>query len=230
MTAWRQRWASALPRTAVVVHDLAMVWLAWNGLRLVRYGLAGTPANLPPLWSTETFVVLAAQALVLWRVGLYRGLWRFASVPDLVNLAKAGLFGVIAIGLGLFVYNRLDEVPRTVLLLYPFALVGLLGAPRLLYRACRRDGCCGTRHAGPCPPACGWRRRCTRLAFAWSWNQFLSGLPVFNMCAMRSWVLGICASATKCSRSRRSSHASSTSAPRSTSPPHSTVAMREAIS
>jgi FlaA1/EpsC-like NDP-sugar epimerase len=83
----------------------------------------------------ETFVVLAAQALVLWRVGLYRGLWRFASVPDLVNLAKAGLFGVIAIGLGLFVYNRLDEVPRTVLLLYPFALVGLLGAPRLLYRA-----------------------------------------------------------------------------------------------
>jgi len=111
MTAWRQRWASALPRTAVVVHDLAMVWLAWNGLRLVRYGLAGTPANLPPLWSTETFVVLAAQALVLWRVGLYRGLWRFASVPDLVNLAKAGLFGVIAIGLGLFVYNRLDEVP-----------------------------------------------------------------------------------------------------------------------
>ncbi|HKN77560.1 MAG TPA: nucleoside-diphosphate sugar epimerase/dehydratase [Lysobacter sp.] len=135
MTAWRQRWASALPRTAVVVHDLAMVWLAWNGLRLVRYGLSGTPANLPPLWSTETFVVLAAQALVLWRVGLYRGLWRFASVPDLVNLAKAGLFGVIAIGLGLFVYNRLDEVPRTVLLLYPFALVGLLGAPRLLYRA-----------------------------------------------------------------------------------------------
>jgi len=105
MTAWRQRWASALPRTAVVVHDLAMVWLAWNGLRLVRYGLSGTPANLPPLWSTETFVVLAAQALVLWRVGLYRGLWRFASVPDLVNLAKAGLFGVIAIGLGLFVYN-----------------------------------------------------------------------------------------------------------------------------
>ncbi|UHQ18911.1 polysaccharide biosynthesis protein [Lysobacter sp. KIS68-7] len=135
MTAWRQRWASALPRTAVILHDLAMVWLAWNGLRLMRYGLAGTPANLPPLWSTETFVVLAAQALVLWRVGLYRGLWRFASVPDLVNLAKAGLFGVIAIGLGLFVYNRLDEVPRTVLLLYPFALVGLLGAPRLLYRA-----------------------------------------------------------------------------------------------
>ena len=135
MKGWRPNWASALPRSAVIVHDLAMVWLSWNGLTLVRYALAGTPVALPPLWSAETVVVLLAQGLVLWRVGLYRGLWRFASVPDLLNLAKAGLLGVIAIGLGLFLYNRLDDVPRTVLLLYPFALVGLLGAPRLLYRA-----------------------------------------------------------------------------------------------
>src|SRR5678815_583525 len=135
MKGWRPQWASALPRSAVVLHDLAMVWLSWNGLTLVRYALAGTPVPLPPLWSAETVVVLLAQGLVLWRVGLYRGLWRFASVPDLLNLAKAGLFGVIAIGLGLFLYNRLDDVPRTVLLMYPFALVGLLGAPRLLYRA-----------------------------------------------------------------------------------------------
>src|SRR5690606_1476819 len=61
-------------------------------------------------------------------------------------------------------------------------------------------------------------------------SQFLSGLPVFNMCSMRAWVFGICASATKCSRSSRSSQSSSTTEWRSTSPPHSTVAMRSAIS
>jgi len=81
MKSWRPQWASALPRTAVVVHDLAMVWLAWNALRVVRYGLVGTPIDFPPLWSAETVIVLLAQGLVLWRVGLYRGLWRFASVP-----------------------------------------------------------------------------------------------------------------------------------------------------
>ena len=86
MKGWRPQWASALPRSAVVLHDLAMVWLSWNGLTLVRYALAGTPVPLPPLWSAETVVVLLAQGLVLWRVGLYRGLWRFASVPDLLNL------------------------------------------------------------------------------------------------------------------------------------------------
>jgi FlaA1/EpsC-like NDP-sugar epimerase len=134
MSSWRPNWASALPRTAVLAHDLIMVWLSWNGLRLIRHGLAGTPVEVPALTSPEMLLVLIAQGLVLWRVGLYRGLWRFASVPDLFNLAKAAVFGVIAIALGLFLYNRLATVPRTVLLLYPFALVGLLGAPRLLYR------------------------------------------------------------------------------------------------
>jgi len=44
MTDWRPNWASALPRTAVLAHDLIMVWLSWNGLRLVRHGLAGEAA------------------------------------------------------------------------------------------------------------------------------------------------------------------------------------------
>jgi hypothetical protein len=47
----------------------------------------------PSLTSPEMLLVLIAQGLVLWRVGLYRGLWRFASVPDLFNLAKAAVFG-----------------------------------------------------------------------------------------------------------------------------------------
>jgi hypothetical protein len=38
MSSWRPNWASALPRTAVLAHDLIMVWLSWNGLRLIRHG------------------------------------------------------------------------------------------------------------------------------------------------------------------------------------------------
>ncbi len=132
--SWRDRWTVGLPRWAVVLHDLAMVWLCWHGLHYFRYSmLADAPRS--PLWSGEDIVVLLAQGLVLWRVGLYQGLWRFASVPDLWNIVKASALGLLTIVLGLFFYNRLDLVPRTVLLLYPFALVGALGTPRLLYRA-----------------------------------------------------------------------------------------------
>jgi FlaA1/EpsC-like NDP-sugar epimerase len=134
MSSWRVQWASALPRSAVVLHDLVMVWLCWHGLHYLRYSMLGA-APAQPWWSVEDAIVLFAQGIVLWQVGLYRGLWRFASVPDLWNLVKAGALGLFAIVLGLFLYNRLDTVPRSVLLMYPFALIGLLGTPRLLYRA-----------------------------------------------------------------------------------------------
>ncbi len=133
MIDWKERAATALPRAAVVLHDLAMVWLAWTGLHLIRYALRSEPSPLSP-WSAETALVLIAQGLVFWRVGLYRGVWRFASVPDLINILKACLFGLVALSVGLFLYNRMDQVSRMVLLLYPFVLTALLGMPRLLYR------------------------------------------------------------------------------------------------
>lgn len=134
MISKNDRWNMALPRLAVVAHDLAMVWICWTGLNWMRYTLVPDPPVLP-LWSLEIAIVLAAQGLVFWQVGLYRGLWRFASVPDILNIVKASVFGLLAIALGLFLYNRVEGVPRAVLFLYPFVLVGLLGTPRLLYRA-----------------------------------------------------------------------------------------------
>lgn len=122
-----------MPRMAVIGHDLVMVWLTWVGLHQFRYSL-DTTHTIDQFWSTEILLVLAAQGLVLWRVGLYRGLWRFASVPDLINIVKSSLLGLLAIAACLFLYNRLQAVPRSVLVLYPIVLTVLLGMPRLLYR------------------------------------------------------------------------------------------------
>ncbi|RZA32411.1 MAG: polysaccharide biosynthesis protein [Lysobacteraceae bacterium] len=134
MTSWRERMAALVPRLMVVSHDLLMVWVCWQGLHHLRYAMLPRPPEFP-WWSPEIAIVLAAQGLVFWRVGLYRGLWRFASVPDLWNILKATLLGLLALALGLALYNRLGSVPRAVLVMYPFALVGLLGMPRLLFRA-----------------------------------------------------------------------------------------------
>ena len=134
MTSWRERMTALLPRLTVVTHDLVMVWICWQVLHHLRYAMLPDPPTFP-LWSIEIAIVLVAQGLVFWRVGLYRGLWRFASVPDLWNILKAALLGLLALALGLALYNRLGTVPRAVLVLYPFVLVGLLGMPRLLFRA-----------------------------------------------------------------------------------------------
>ena len=134
MMTWRDRFKYGLPRLAVIVHDFAMVWVCWQGLHYIRYALQPTPLPLEPFSST-VLIVMVAQGLVSWQVGLYRGLWRFASVPDLLNIFKASVLGLLAVVAGLFFYSRLDLVSRAALLLYPFVLTMLLGAPRLIFRA-----------------------------------------------------------------------------------------------
>ncbi len=139
--------ASLLPRMLIVWHDLGMVWVCWVGLTALRYSFV--PGHVAVmLFSSTVAVVLVAQGMIFWWAGLYRGLWRFASLPDLINIAKASVLGLLAIALGLFLINRLDMVPRSTLVLYPIVLIVLLGGPRLLYRAWKdgRDAL-DTQHA-----------------------------------------------------------------------------------
>ena len=134
------------PRLAVVVHDLLMVWLAWYVANAVRCAFVADAAPVK-VFAPELIVVLGAQALVLWWTGLYRGLWRFASLPDIWNIARAAVSGALAIALAVFLVNRLDGVPRAVLLLYPMLLMLFLALPRFMYRRWKdsRYGGAGTR-------------------------------------------------------------------------------------
>jgi len=120
------------PRIAVVVHDLAVTAIAWWLAKLLRYAL--NPDGTVGFESLELPIVLLVQGLVFRWTGLYKSVWRFASLPDLWNILRAALAGTVVIYLGLFLYNRLDGVPRSVLLIYPVLLAVLLGAPRLAYR------------------------------------------------------------------------------------------------
>ena len=125
--------ATLHPRLAVVLHDLAMVWLAWIVTNWLRFSLEPNP---PPLaWFVpETGIVVLVQGLVLYWTGLYKGLWRFASLPDLWNIVRACIVGTLAVVIALFLYDRLTMVPRAVLVIYPAVLSVFLGLPRLAYR------------------------------------------------------------------------------------------------
>ncbi len=128
-----------LRRSAVVVHDMVMVTVAWTLAYGSRFNFSMADILIGP--ALQTFpVVLVVQSSLLWATGLYRSLWRFASIPDLWNITRAATLGVLAVLLCLFVLNRLEGVPRSTLLLYPILLVFLLGAPRLIYRMWKDHG------------------------------------------------------------------------------------------
>jgi FlaA1/EpsC-like NDP-sugar epimerase len=113
------------------MHDLSVVVLVWLMLHwLARQAGAPPPVDI----GLQLAVVVAVQALVFWRVGLYRGVWRFASVPDLVNLAKASFVALLLIVPAFFVLGMVADIPRRVLVPYPLFLVVGLGLPRLAYR------------------------------------------------------------------------------------------------
>ncbi len=123
------------PRAAVVGHDLLMVVVSWlvAGFITRHAGFPGIIEELPR-WA-EFSLILAIQGLVLWSTGLYKGLWRFASFPDLWNIARAALFGtalIVAI-LTLLFPSEIRQM-LVVALIYPGILFLTLGLPRMCYR------------------------------------------------------------------------------------------------
>ena len=121
-------------RTAAFTHDLLMIPAAWFGAFWLRFNLGKIPdPYLDPLLMALPFLVMI-QGSVFWYFGLYRGVWRFASVLDLMRIVKATFVGVALTALGMFLVTRMHGVPRSVFPLYGLLLVVLLGGPRLVYR------------------------------------------------------------------------------------------------
>ncbi len=121
-------------RAFVIVHDLAALVVAWLAARWVA------SAALDVAWPSvlrlgaELALLLGLQALIYWRVGLYRGLWRFASLPDLGNLVRASLLGAVAAAAVLLTMDVAVRELAPLLWLYPTLLLLALGLPRLVFR------------------------------------------------------------------------------------------------
>ncbi len=121
-------------RSVAFSHDLLMIPLAWLGAYWLRFNLE----QIPPfyletaLWSL--LLVVPVQAVFSWHFGLYRGVWRFASLPDLVRITKATVSGLLVAVLLVFLVFRAEGLPRSVPLLYGILLMVLLSGPRLFYR------------------------------------------------------------------------------------------------
>jgi len=116
------------------LHDMVMAGLSFPlslGLRLGD-GLF-ISWSWPRLIAADGLFMLVA-AVVFLSLRLYRGIWRYASVNDLVALTKAASLTVLAFLPLLFLATRLDVVPRSFPLINWFCLLALLGGPRFLYR------------------------------------------------------------------------------------------------
>ncbi|MEQ9641964.1 MAG: nucleoside-diphosphate sugar epimerase/dehydratase [Alphaproteobacteria bacterium] len=117
----------------VAVHDVVMAALAFELALFLRYWTYGDPQPLLFQWE-GTVIFTGVCAVVFWGMGLYRGIWHYASMADLVAIAKAVTMALLIFLPMLFWVTRLDEFPRTALPIVWVLLVLALAAPRLAYR------------------------------------------------------------------------------------------------
>ncbi len=121
-------------RTAAMTHDLLMVPAAWFGAYWLRFNLGSIPPEFLRGAVEALPWVILIQGTVYWLLGLYRGVWRFASLPDLVRILNAALAGTALVLVALFVINRSYLIPRSVPVLFFGLQLVLLAGPRLFYR------------------------------------------------------------------------------------------------
>ncbi|NOQ64665.1 MAG: SDR family NAD(P)-dependent oxidoreductase [Methyloprofundus sp.] len=111
-----------------------MVACAWLLAFWFRFDLNVIPLDIFNSALHYLPYIILSQSIIFWYFGLYKGVWRFSSLPDLIRIFKAVFFGVCFIAGSLFLYNRLAFMPRSVLPLYCSFLLLFLSIPRLFYR------------------------------------------------------------------------------------------------
>jgi FlaA1/EpsC-like NDP-sugar epimerase len=121
------------------LHDVAMAALSFVVALYLRIGneIVAYEPRLTVIY-TVSFTLIAAGVFLL--TGLYRGIWRYASLPDIFNITRAVSLTVLVFLPIMFVLTRLETLPRSTLLIDWFVLIALLGGPRLAYRLFKDRG------------------------------------------------------------------------------------------
>ncbi len=128
-------WQRLIPGRATLAftHDLLMAALVLPLALQLRVGATGVVVRQEWLWvAVPIFVVVAAGSYRF--INLYRGIWRYASIQDLLALLKAVSLTTALFIVAMFMINRYEELPRSVPFIAWMLHLGLLGGPRFAYR------------------------------------------------------------------------------------------------
>jgi FlaA1/EpsC-like NDP-sugar epimerase len=115
------------------IHDILVAIFAWFMAYQLRFNF-----SIPAYFWHSLFLIAAIaipiQLILFIRFDLYKGVWRFASIPDLKRIIFAATLSALIVT-ALISMLKIAVVPRSVLLLNPLLLILLMGGSRFAYRA-----------------------------------------------------------------------------------------------
>ncbi len=137
--------AVGVRRLLVLIHDTVAAVLAWVGAFWLRFNLMVPDDVLLHMLYVGAWVI-PVQASIFLSFGLYRGIWRYASLHDLKRILGAVAIAGLSIPLIIVLFRVQSQLPRSVLLIDPILLLMFMGGSRLAYRTWREYQQFGVMH------------------------------------------------------------------------------------
>lgn len=119
---------------AAFSHDVSVAIVTWLMAYWIRFNFDIPAIFFSTMWLNLLWVI-PLQVSCFFAFGLYQGVWRFASIPDLKRIIKAIGVSSLLIASTYLMLKPFGVIPRSVLLLNPILLLLAMGASRFAYRA-----------------------------------------------------------------------------------------------
>lgn len=140
--------AIAWRHAAAWAYDVGLALVAWFLVWGIRFGFEGV-GELFDRMNPLVVWALPLQAAIFWALGLYRGMWRYASLQDLRRIVVAALLATAVVPIAVLMLRIDAIVPRSALLMMPLVMVALMAGSRFAYRMLREHlQARETRHVG----------------------------------------------------------------------------------
>jgi FlaA1/EpsC-like NDP-sugar epimerase len=119
-------------------YDFFTVIFSWLLAYVLRFNFAIPNEHIKPMLLALP-VILLISMLTFYFVGLYRGIWRFASILDLKRIIVSVLLANFILIASFYMYKEIGMIPRSVLVIHPLLLILALGGSRFIYRAIKEN-------------------------------------------------------------------------------------------
>ncbi len=124
-----------LTKLPVILFDITAIPVAWYAAYWLRYNMHPYPGMLT---STHSFIALALLSVVqigcYYYFKIYRGLWRFSSLNDVIRILKATVSAMVLVIPVFYATSILQHLSRSIFPLYCIILASILCGGRLLVR------------------------------------------------------------------------------------------------
>ncbi len=117
----------------IIGTDCFLVCASYVLAYLIRFEADIPTEQMAMLLQTLPWIILLKIAIFGW-IGLYRGMWRYTSIADLINIITATVISAGTIALTLVLVRRFEGFSRSVLILDALITLMLVGGIRLLIR------------------------------------------------------------------------------------------------